>query len=314
MPYTESRNTLPIVLTVILLIALILGGCATFARDTGSPVIRLKDLQPLPTPADREIKPLRVAIASIVSPQGTVDSYSPLLRYLSVKSGRPVRLVQRRTYQEVNDLIASGEIDMAFVCTRSYVIGHREFGMELLAAPQVGGKRVYHSYLIVPADSPYRSIEDLRGKVFAFTDPLSNTGYMYPVSLLSEMGETPEHFFSRTFFTYSHDNAIRAVAEKLADGAAVDSIVYEYAIKRDPTLGKRTRVIAQSQPFGMPPVVVSPKTRPQTKAMLQNILLGMDGDPAGRSALDNLGFDRFVLVKDSDYDSVRALEQKVIRR
>jgi ABC-type phosphate/phosphonate transport system substrate-binding protein len=48
--------------------------------------------------------------------------------------------------------------------------------------------------------------------------------------------------------------------------------------------------------------------------MLQNILLGMDGDPAGRSALDNLGFDRFVLVKDSDYDSVRALEQKVIRR
>jgi len=295
------------------LLALIAGGCSMRSGHTATPVIHLRDLQPLPTPADRQIKPLRVAIASIVSPQGTLDSYTPLLHYLHAKSGRPVTLVQRRTYQEVNDLIASGEIDMAFVCTRSYVIGHRQFGMELLAAPQVGGKKVYYSYLIVPSDSPYHSIKDLRGKVFAFTDPLSNTGYMYPVALLRQIGESPEHFFARTFFTYSHDNAIRAVAEKLADGAAVDSIVYGYAIERDPTLRERTRVIAQSQPFGMPPVVVSPKIRPQTKAMLQNILLSMDSDPDGRAALDNLGFDKFVLVKDSDYDSVRELEQTMRR-
>lgn len=289
----------------------VLAGCAGNADQMDAPLIRLSDLQPLPTPVHREIKPLRVAVASIISPQGTLASYTPLLDYLSAKLGRPVELVQRRTYREVNNLIGSGEIDMAFVCTRAYVDGHREFGMELLVAPQVQGKQVYYSYLIVPADSPYQSMEDLRGKVFAFTDPLSNTGYLYPLSLLTQMNETPEHFFGRYFFTYSHDNAVRAVAEGIADGAAVDSLVYLYALERDPTLQTRTRIIARSQPFGMPPVVVSPTLRPQTKALLQNILLEMDQDPMGRAALENLGFDRFVLAEDADYDSVRDLERQV---
>jgi len=298
---------------VLVVVSALAAACSPAGARPASPIIHLHDLQPLPTPADRNIKPLRVAVASIVSPQGTLDSYSPLLKYLSAQLGRPVELVQRRTYQEVNNLIASGEIDMAFVCTRAYVVGHREFGMELLAAPQVDGQQVYYAYLIVPADSPYQTLEDLRGKVFAFTDPLSNTGYTYPVALLKSKGETPEHFFARYFFTYSHDNAIRAVAEGLADGASVDSIVYTYAIRRDPSLAARTRIIAKSRPFGMPPVVVSPKIRPQTKALLQSILLGMYEDPAGQEALTHLGFDRFVPVKDADYDSVRALEHETAR-
>lgn len=100
------------------------------------------------------------------------------------------------------------------------------------------GGTVDYSVLIVPADSPARTMADLRGKVFAFTDPMSNTGRTYPTYLVRQLGQTPETFFARTFFTYSHDDAIHAVADGLADGAAVDSLVYDFAVARDPALGE----------------------------------------------------------------------------
>jgi phosphonate transport system substrate-binding protein len=252
-------------------------------------------------------------VAAIISPKGTVDSYGALLDYLEAELDRPVELVQRRTYGEVNDLVQSGDVDVAFVCTSAYIVGHREFNMQLLAAPQVMGDTVYHSLLIVPADSPAQSMADLRGAVFAFTDPISTSGRNYPIWLVQQLGETPESFFSRTFYTYSHDDAIRAVADHVADGAAVDSLVYAYALEREPDLAQKTRVIHTSPAFGIPPVVVSPSARPQLVADLQDALLRMNKTAVGRAALQAAGMDGFVLIDDAVYKSVRELETAVNR-
>jgi phosphonate transport system substrate-binding protein len=269
--------------------------------------VDLTDLQPLPTPEGYEAVPLRVAVAAVISPKGTVESYSPFLSYLEAKLNRPVELVQRRTYLEINDLIEHGEVDLAFVCTSAYVQGHDTFGMELLAAPQVNGQTTYNSYLIVPVSSQAQSMKDLRGKTFAFTDPISLSGRVYPTYLVQQLGFTPEEFFARTFYTYSHDEAIRAVASGVADGAAVDSLVYEYAVARDPSLAEKVKVIHRSPDFGIPPVVVSPFTRPQVKADLQSLLLAMADDPAARDALASIGVERFVVIDDSAYGSARDL-------
>ena len=298
---------------IIVLVILIAG--ALLATSCGHranlPYVDLAQRQPLPAVAKAEVVPLRVAVAGVISPKGTVESYTPLLNYLSRKLDRPVELVQRRTYAEVNDLIERGDVDLAFVCTSAYVVGHRKFGMKLLAAPEVNGQAVYYSYLIVPADSPAKSMADLRGKVFAFTDPMSNTGRLYPTYLVRQLGETPETFFRRTFFTYSHDDAIRAVAAGLADGAAVDSLVYDFAVARDPELATKTKVIHRSPPFGSPPAVVNPNLSPKLQAKLQRLLLELDDTPEGREVLQSLGVDRFVPVDDAAYESVRALEEAV---
>ncbi|MEO7705430.1 MAG: phosphate/phosphite/phosphonate ABC transporter substrate-binding protein, partial [Thermoflexales bacterium] len=278
---------------------LVLTGCAAPA-----PAIILSDLRPLPE-TNRLAVPLRVAVAAVISPKGTAQGYQPLLNYLGRKINRPIELVQRRTYAEVNDLIAQGQVDMAFVCTSAYVEGHDWFGMELLAAPQVNGESVYHSVLIVPADSSVHTMSDLRGKVFAFTDPMSLSGRVYPTALVQALGSTPEKFFARTFFTYSHDDAIRAVADRVADGAMVDSLVYDFALARDPALGRLTRQVVKSPAFGIPPVVVGPQVRPQLRAELQEILLGLADDPSAqaREALQSIGADRFVTIGDEAYRS-----------
>jgi len=251
--------------------------------------------------------PLRVAIAAVISPQATFETYAPLLDVLSQRLDRPVQLIQRSTYAEVNELIRTGGADVAFVCGGAYVEGQREFGMELLAAPRVRGETTYFSYLIVPRDSEAQSLADLRGKRFAFSDPLSNSGYLAPLWALRGMGATPETFFASTTFTYSHDNSIRAVADHLVDGAAVDSLVYEFTIARNPANSGRTRIIAKWGPFGIPPVVVNPQIDETLRAQLQNALLTMNEDEKGRAALSALMIDRFVLVDDSAYDSIRQM-------
>lgn len=303
----EPGTPLPHYLVLLVLLAL-LPACRA---EQPAALIQLSRLEPLPVAPVDEVKPLRVAVAAIISPQGTVDSYTLLLDYLKARLGRPVELVQRRTYDEVNDLLERGEVDLAFVCTSAYIAGERDFGMQLLVAPQVNGETVYHSTLIVPAGSPARDMADLRGAAFAFTDPISTSGRNYPLYLVQQMGETADSFFERTFYTYSHDDAIRAVAQGVADGAAVDSLVYEFAVAREPELGKQTRVIHTSPAFGMPPVVTGPHTRPQQAAELQAVLLEMDEDPAGRQALAAAGFEAFVLVEDERYDTVRSLATTV---
>lgn len=300
------------------ILLLILTACGAPAHNLD---VRFRDVEPASAASysPNDTKPLRVAVAAVISPKGNVESYSALLAYLGRKLNRPVELVQRQTYAEVNDLIKNGYVDVGFVCTSAYVIGQRDFGMELLAAPQVNGETVYYSLTIVPTDSPARAITDLRGKVFAFTDPMSLTGRVYPTSLVQSLdpstgsgqAATPETFFARIFFTYSHDNAIRAVANKVADGANVDSLVYDYFVARDSAIAARTRVIHHSPAFGIPPVVVNPNLSPQLKETLRELLLQSIYDSEGQAILRDLMIERFVQVSDRIYDSARALELQV---
>ena len=255
---------------------------------------------------------IRMAVAPVISPRETFNSrYRDLLDYIGRELGLPVELVQGKTYAEINDMVRTGDVTFAFVCTNPYLQGRDDFGMELLAAPEVNGETTYYSYLVVRADSPFDSLADLRGSTFAFSDPLSNSGRLAPVYQLALAGETPESFFSRSIFTYAHDNSIKAVAENLVDGAAVDSLVYDYWVKTGSDFTSKTKVIEKWGPFGINPVVVRPGLDPALKQQLREVLLGMDTGAAGREILSALLIDRFVVPDDSIYDSVRKMRELV---
>ncbi len=290
---------------VAVLAALVLHGCAV--GSTATPVIDLDRREPIPSVGQIEPHVLKIGVAAVLSPEGTVESYSELAKYLGEELGRPTELVQRRTYAEVNALIDAGEVDLAFVCTSAYVRGHASGSMDLLVVPEIEGSLVYHSSIIVPASSPARSMEDLRGAVFAFTDPMSLTGRLYASSVVLGLGHTPETFFSDIVYTYSHDDAVSAVAAGVVDGAGVDDLVLRHMIDRDPSLESRIRVIDASPDYGIPPVVV-PVTTPATlRVVLADLLLGLESDPAGPRILASLGVDRFVMSSDDAYRDVREL-------
>lgn len=253
--------------------------------------------------------PLAIGVAAMISPRESASYYRELLAFVGEKLGRRVEMIQYSTYDEMDAALERRDLDFAFICSGPYVRNRAKFGAQLLAAPQAHGKPFYHAYVIVPASGPARALADLRGKRFAFTDPKSNTGRLVPTYLVArEFKVAPEAFFGKVELTGSHDRSIDAVNAGAVDGASVDSLIFDYVAKRSPARVANVRIILKSMPYGIPPFVVHPKADPKVRARVQQILLGMDADPAGRRILDGIMVDRFILPSDANYDAVREME------
>ena len=269
--------------------------------------VDLSRMSPLEPSTKEAAGTLRVAVASILTPTSNFRAYRKIIEYLGTQLQRPTEMVQRSSYAEVNELLATGGVDLAFVCSGAYVDLRGKGDVELLVVPVVDGSTTYQSWIIVRSGLGARAFEDLLGRTFAFVDPISNTGYYFPMWRVLQLGEDPERFFEATKFTHSHEESIEMVAEGVVDAAAVDHLVFEGLVEQRPELEDRVRVIERSRPFGIPPVVVRKGIDSELRGKLRDLLLGIHRDTAGRQAMASLGFDRFALGRDADYDDIAAM-------
>lgn len=299
---------------LILVLAGVLGVVLSRKNEQGALVVDMTDAvqSKAEDKSDADGRPvLSVAIGAMISPATTRRYYQDFVTLLADKIGRKAVFFQRRTYAEINALVENRTVDVAFVCSGPYAIGHAKFGLELLAVPVVRGEKVYYSYILAPADSKFRSLNDLRQKRFAFTDPDSNTGCLVPTYMLAERNEKPESFFANTYFSNSHDNSIMDIADGKADGAAVDSLIWDFVNTINPSMTKRTRIIEKSRPYGIPPVVVHPDMPKELKKQLRKVFLELHQDASAQAILARLQIDRFDEGDDAAYDTVREMQRWV---
>lgn len=309
-PKNGEKTSLPAWLGRLLLVLVFFILPLLVACDRENPRVDMTQVSSQNNGKQADLRPvLRIAVSAMISPEATRQYYEDLLRLIADRMGHQAVFVQRQTYAEVNTLVKNRQVDLAFVCAGPYTQGHADFGMELLAVPVVHGEKLYHSYIIVHKDSKIRSFEELKGKKFAFTDPHSNSGALVPTYMLAQRGETPKTFFKEFFYSHSHDNSIKAVANKLSDGAAVDSLIWEFFQAVEPDLTGQTRIIEKSPPYGIPPVVVHPDLDPTRKAELKKILLTLHQQETAAPLLAKLQIDRFAEGNDAMYDSVRVMER-----
>ncbi len=262
---------------------------------------------PLGDKDESEQGPILIALASVMSPYETIGYYRTIAEHISRAMGRKVILIQRKTYAEVNMLLANGDVDIAFLSTGAYSSYQGMNEIELLVMAEHLNNSFYTADVIVHKDSALYTMEDLRGKVFAFTDPLSYSGHMVINEYLKQDNIVPESFFKRYFYTYNHDKSLWAVANKLADAASLDSQIYEYAKAKNPELVENVRIITSIGPAPTGPVVISKKLRPEQKEQLRNVFLQMNHDPHTFEALQGLVIDRFVMPNPELYEPIRKL-------
>ena len=204
-------------------------------------------------------------------------------------------------------------MQLAFICSGAYVALPPNT-VDLLAAGTPGDEASFHAVLVVPASSTAATLSDLRGKRFAFTDPLSLTGKIYPDYRLAELGTDAESFFARTFFTASHERALDAVVAGLADGAFVSDVVYYKLVALPSNYWNRLRVIETSRPFPPPPVVAPLTVSKSDRELLRGVLLTMADTKGGAELLAQIGLRRFVAIEPQTYDVVRRMTETTTAR
>lgn len=278
---------------IVLLLFLGLSGCRE--RDDLRKVRLWAQAPPEVTPLyEGDVVPLRFAIALTTSPQEGLRLYGELAEQLERMVGRPVHLMLRRTFSEVNDLVRSRQAEVVTLCHAGFLQGRADFGLEALAIPVVSGLTSYPSYFVVSAGSDVRSVTELSGRIFAFSQPpCLPDGRFLPMGP-GKGDERQAGFFRQSLRIHSHDRAIQAVAEGLVEGALVDGLVYERTARNYPGEAGKTRVIARTAPYGNPPIAVHPRLDPLLKEALRAGLLTLHEGETGRALLDRLGIDRFI--------------------
>ncbi len=254
---------------------------------------------------------VRIAIAPIVSPEKSVEMYAPFINYIGKRLERKPIALYRPTYSETNDLVRYRQCDIAIVCTYPFIRGEKEFGMQVVAVPQIKGEIAYQSVILVPQASMAKTLLDLRGKRFASADIISTTGWLFPAMLLIDAGENPSRFFEEHIITGSHDRSLQAVIDGFVDGAAVHGLVYSQIVAEDPSILQKVRVLAKSAPFGIPPVVAHPELDPELKKELLSVLLTMHENADGKSILEKLQIDRFVVPSADLFSTLRLAISKL---
>lgn len=229
--------------------------------------------------------------------------------YLAARLKSRVTFVTRDDYQPLHDMLANGLIDALWTCGYPYVRFRAQ--LRLLAVPLYQGQPTYQSYLIRPAgNASVRGWSDLRGKVFAYSDPLSNSGWLVAQGQLAAAGIGPRDF-RRTFFAHGHRNVAEAVAAQLAHAGSIDGYVWETMRLQGMAAASQTEVIWKSQQHGFPPLVAPLGAGHLRIDDLQSTLLAMNVDSAGRELLKALNLDGFVAGTPAIFDSIHRLALSV---
>jgi phosphonate transport system substrate-binding protein len=223
--------------------------------------------------------------------------------YLQHELGRPVAFVQRRSYREVSELLLAEKLDAAWICGFPYV-RYRD-RMRLLAVPTYEGEPLYRSYVIVPSsDTMTQSIADLGGKIYAFSDPDSNSGWLVPNSQLFRLGKDAATFFRKSFFTWGHRRVVDAVAVGLAHGGSVDGYVWDTLKIHHPEITEQTRVAHRSVKYGFPPFVTRSQLPAGDFRQLQEVLVAMRTNALGQSLLQKLNLEGFQVAPESVFAGI----------
>jgi phosphonate transport system substrate-binding protein len=165
---------------------------------------------------------LTLGVIPAENASGTVDRYTPLTAYLSKAIGVPVKLRVANDYAAVIEGQRAGNIQLAFYGPASFA---RAVMTGVKTEPLVNQKHDngvsgYYSVIYVRADSPYKTIEDLKGKSLALVDPNSTSGNQAPRFFMQKAGHDVEKLFGKTFYAGSHENAVLALVQGTADAAA----------------------------------------------------------------------------------------------
>lgn len=232
--------------------------------------------------------------------------FDPLMTYLSDAIGQKVVLYIARDYGDLRTQMEAGAVDIGSFSPFAYVDAARGGKIRIIAQSMQDGSPTYRGIIVARKDSGLKTVADLQGKRFAFVDPKSASGYVYPRAMLIEKGIKPESYFKEAIFAGDHNKVIAAVLDARVDAGAT----YEGALGVAKAMGVPTDnlvTLARTDPIPHDAIAVRIGLEDTLAKKIQTALVDLDKSEAGRRVINNSRkkLSGHVVADDSLYDVVR---------
>jgi phosphonate transport system substrate-binding protein len=235
-------------------------------------------------------------------PRIVIGNNKPLIDHLSKSLGMEVKPFVATDYNGVIEALRAKKLDIALLGPFSYVLASSVADAEAFALPETDKQgAVYHSVIIARKAEGIKSLKDLQGKTFAFVDPSSTSGHLFPKAGLIKAGINPDGFFSRVIFSGAHDASAIAVQNGKVDAAAVADALLDSAYRRGMVKAEDVVVVWTSDPIPGAPVAWRKDLPADLKAKLRAAFAEVKDMPWGPQATVK----RWLPTNDAAYDVVR---------
>ena len=251
-------------------------------------------------------EPLVLAFIPQENPEKLIGDIEVISAYLEAEIGVPVEGYVTQDHAAAVEALRNGEADISFMGALPYVLAHDQIGAQVILAEVYRGSPLYTGRIFVRKDSGIESLEDLRGKSIAFADPISESGYLYPLDVfveagLLERGADPQSFFDTVYFAGGYQQAIQAVANGFADAAGASQFA---ELLLAPEQLAEVTWIAESAPIPSHAVIARQGVDPARLEAFEAAMLKLN-QPDYQYLLQHVyGPDGYISASHKDYVSV----------
>lgn len=233
-------------------------------------------------------------VTGVLLNSGNARLIDLFVRFLSEEAGYPMQVVFASSYTELSNILRDHPDAVGWTCGAPFVEDHRAYGQQLVAVPLFQGKPFYHSLILTRTGRKEKRLADFKGKVLAYSDIRSNSGYVSPDYALHEENIDFSKYFRLMIDAGSHERSIEALLSGLADVAAVDEYVWVQYVRAHPGTAGKLHELERMGPYPFTPVVAGTGVDAATMKRLQDALTRMNADARGKVLLSDLGLDGFV--------------------
>jgi phosphonate transport system substrate-binding protein len=284
---TRINPRLPVLLAALL--AALLVGCSQIgSRSLGSPD-----------------NPIKMAIVPFVESGKLTRGMELLSAELKKETGLSFTGNVPTSYAAVVEAMCADRVDVGWVSPLAYILAHEKCGadMSLVSVTRVGTK--YWGVVVTRVDSPIQKLEDLKGKKFAWVDPGSTSGYLFPRSMMEAKGVTPDSL-GQQVFAGGHDKVGIAVLQGQVDAGAMgkDSIPRLDTIQAGASA--QIRIVEESQDIPNDGVAFRKGLPADTVKQIREALLRISTRDDGKKLFeDAIGTQGVAETNDAAYEPVR---------
>ncbi|HEV7576546.1 MAG TPA: putative selenate ABC transporter substrate-binding protein [Caldimonas sp.] len=250
---------------------------------------------------------LRVSAIPDEAPTELQRKFKPLGDYLKQETGMDVQFVPVTDYAAVVEGLATNKLDLAWLGGFTYVQARLRTNGGVVPIVQRAEDAKFTSRFIVPANSPAKTLADLKGKTFAFGAPSSTSGSLMPRYYLLQAGIDPERDFKSVAFSGAHDATVAFVAAGRAEAGVLNASVMDKLIESKNPNVEKVRVLAITPPYFDYNWTVRPGLDPALTRKLSDAFLKLDpAQPAMKEIMDLQRASRFIPTQNSNYDGIES--------